>query len=199
MIKRRPLTATMLRAILTATMFAILLLGAFGFGFANSKLHDVAIDVSHTTADASASRNNLQNLQKVEKDLKDKAEVVQRANSIIADSQSYQYQNQIITDINDYAAKAGITITNITFSTTTQPTGTTTQPTTPVTPTPSGVRSMPVNVTLKNPIDYTSLLRFIKSIEQNLTKMQIAKINLSKDAGKNTVTSDTLTIQVYVR
>ena len=44
-----------------------------------------------------------------------------------------------------------------------------------------------------------SMLRFVKSIEQNLTKMQISKIGLSKDANSNNVTSDVLTIEVYIR
>ena len=198
MTKNHPLTATMLRAILSMSMFIVALLGGVGFYFANSKLKDFAVEVSHTAADANASRDNLQNLQRIRDYLKEKQTIVQRTNSIVADSQSYQYQNQIITDLNNYASKAGISITNINFASTQQQAAPS-QPATPAIPTPVGVKSTSVSVTLKNPVDYLSLLKFIKSTEQNLTKMQVSKINLSKDAGKNTVTSDVLTIEVYIR
>ena len=200
MIKRRPLTATTLRAILSVAMFVIAAVGGVAFWIANSKLEEYAIQVSHTSADADASRSNLQNLQKIQQTLTQDQEVVQRASNIVADSQSYQYQNQIITDLNDYAAKAGIEITNINFASTQTTTGgATPTPAAPAAPAPSGVKSMPVSVTLKNPVDYLSLLKFVKSIEENLTKMQISRINLSKDPTKNSVTSDALTIEVYVR
>lgn len=199
MMKRRPLTATLLRAILSISMFVVAAIGGTAFWIANSKLEEYAVEVSHTSADATASRDNLQNLQKIQKELDEDKEVVQRASSIVADSQSYQYQNQIITDLNGYAAKAGIEITNINFASTTTQT-TTPGTTTPAAPTaPSGVKSMPVSITIKNPVDYINLLKFINSIEENLTKMQISRINLSKDPTKNSVTSDALTIEVYVR
>ena len=198
MMKRHPLTATSLRVILSVSMFIVAAVGGVAFWVANSKLEEYAVEVSHTSADATASRDNLQNLQKIQQELEEDKEVVQRTSSIVADSQSYQYQNQIITDLNDYAAKAGIAITNINFaSTTTQTTPGTPTPAAPTTP--SGVKSMPVSITIKNPVDYLNLLKFVNSIEENLTKMQISRINLSKDPTRNSVTSDALTIEVYVR
>jgi hypothetical protein len=195
MIKLGSLTASQLRLILAISMFVIALLAAVGFSLINSELKKYAVEVSHVTADAAASRDNLQNLQKIEKQLKEDQDIVQKTNSIVAESQSYQYQDQIITDINDYATKAGIAITDINFAAqTTAPSATT-----PSTPTPSGVKSSTVRVTLKNPINYANLLRFIKSIEQNLTKMQVSSVNLSKDVASGGVSSDILTLQVYVR
>jgi hypothetical protein len=119
----------------------------------------------------------------------------------VADSQSYQYQNQIIGDLNDYANKAGIAITSIDFvadtpaATTTPPAGTRT----PTTIAPAGVKSTSVSITLQNPVPYDNMLRFIHSIEQNLTKMQISKIGLAKGSSGNAVTSEILTIQVYIK
>ncbi len=196
--KGRPFTATQLRLILSLSMFAIVMLTAVGFYFVNSHLKTYALDVSHVVVDANASRDNLQNLQKIEKQLKESQDIVQKTNNIVAESQSYQYQDQIITDINGYATRAGISITDINFSaqsTTTTPTANAT----PAAPTPSGVKSTSVAITLKNPVNYDNLLRFLKSIEQNLTKMQVSRINLSKDTSSSGVTSDILTLQVYVR
>lgn len=200
MIKSHSLTATQLRFILSISLFVIALIGGGGFFIVNSKLKDYAVEVSHVTADAEASRNNLQNLQKIQKQLADSQAIVQKASSIVAESQSYQYQDQIITDINNYATKAGVAIIDINFSSgqasATPPAGAAPAP---VTPAPSGVKSTSVAITLKNPVNYTNLLTFIKSIEQNLTKMQVSRINLSRDAAGNGVSSDILTLQVYVR
>lgn len=198
MIKDRPFTAIQLRLLLSLSMFVIALLVSVGFTFVNSQLKNYAVEVSHVAADANASRDNLQNLQKIETQLEDDQDIVQKTNSIVAESQSYQYQDQIITDINDYASRAGIGVTDINFSSQTAATPSASAPTSPVV-VPSGVKSSSVVLTLKNPINYDNLLRFIRSIEQNLTKMQVSRINLSKDSVSNGVTSDILTLQVYVR
>ena len=199
MIKGRPFTATQLRLLLSVSMFVIAVLAGVGFVLVNSQLKEYAIQVSHVAADASASRDNLQNLQTIEKQLKDDQDIVQKTNSIVAESQSYQYQDQIITDINNYASRSGIGITDINFSSQTA-SNTTPGATTPSTQIiPSGVKSSSVVITLKNPVNYDSMLRFIRSIEQNLTKMQVSRINLSRDTSTAGVTSDVLTLQVYVR
>lgn len=163
--------------------------------FALSLLGSLATDVSHTTVDATASENNLQNLQQVQQTLANEKDVIQRASNIVADSQSYQYQDQILTDLKAFAGQAGIVITNLDFSA-----ASTSKTATPTASTaPSGVKSTSVSVTLKNPVNYVNFLKFIKSIEQNLTKMQISKIALSKSASGSDVSSETLIIEVYIR
>ena len=196
--KGRQITASQLRLILTVSMFAITVLAGVGFSLVNSGLREFAVEVSHVAADAAAGRDNVQNLQRVQKKLAEDADIVQKTNSIVAESQSYQYQDQIITDINNYASRAGIGVTDINFAASTQ-TSTPGATQTPATSLPSGLKSSPVSITLKNPINYDNLLKFIKSIEQNLTKMQVARVNLSKDTSGGGVTSDALTLQVYVR
>jgi hypothetical protein len=201
--KKHSLTATALRAILSVSLFVITGIGITLFSFAHHTLKSVAVETSHTVADASASQNNLQNLKKLQQYLASKQDIVNRAASIVADSQSYQYQNQIINDLNDYAGRAGLAITNIDFAAAADATGSTPAGTAPVT-TPAapvaGVKSTSVSITLKNPVDYNSMLRFIKSIEQNLTKMQISSVGLSKDTTNATgVASTILNIEVYIK
>lgn len=200
--KKHALTATSLRLMLSISLLIIVGLGVLLFSLSYRTLNKVAVDVSHTVADADASQNNLQNLQNLKRNLASKHEVVQRAESIVAESRSYEYQNQIINDLNDYAARADLSITNIDFTgsqvgdTAAPPPGTTT-PTAPST-TVNGVKSTFVSISLKNPVEYTSVLRFLKSVEQNLTKMQIANIGLSK--GENdSISSDVLNIEVYIK
>lgn len=198
----KKMTATTLRLMLSVSLFVIAAIGIVGFFYAQGYLHTVAIDTSHSVVDANASQDNLQTLQKIQKTLIADQDVISRTNSIVADSQSYQYQNQIISDINTYAAKAGISITNLDFS---DKGGTTPAAVTPgsvsaTAPTqPAGVKATSVTVTLKNPVSYNNLLLFIRSIEQNLTKMQISRVSLSKGTDSSTVTSDALAIEVYIK
>ncbi len=189
------LSPTRLRIMLLIGMVVSLALISLVNSFALSLLGSLATDVSHTTVDATASENNLQNLQQVQQTLANEKDVIQRASNIVADSQSYQYQDQILTDLKAFAGQAGIVITNLDFSA-----ASTSKTATPTASTaPSGVKSTSVSVTLKNPVNYVNFLKFIKSIEQNLTKMQISKIALSKSASGSDVSSETLIIEVYIR
>lgn len=194
-----PMTATRLRLILVSSLFVIAILEAGIFTFAYGQLSQTAVDASHTAVDATASENNLATLQKIEKILDQEKDVVNRASSIVADSQSYQYQDQIITDLNNFANKNGVSITNVDFSGGQAP-ASSSQTAAPTTTAPTGLKSTSVTVTLKTPVNYDNLLRFIEAVEQNLTKMQISKISLSKgSATGNDITSDALTIEVYIR
>ena len=196
--KLKMLTATKLRLMLTVSLLVIESLAVLFIANANRDLKAYADDVSQVRADDNASQNNIQNLQKIQQELLKNKDVIERASDIVADSQSYEYQDQIITDLNDYAAKAGISVTNIDFIAA-DPSAATTPLTQPsATPAPAGVKSTSVSVTVKNPIIYENLLRFIKSIEQNLTKMQISRVGLAKDTTGG-VSSEALTIEVYIR
>lgn len=193
------LTPIKLRIILSVSMFLIVAVAVTVATLSYPFLRKSAVEVSHATLDASASQNNVRALEELKEKLEEDREVVSRANSIVAESKSYQYQDQIIGDLNNYASKAGVEITNIDFSTSTAaPSPSSTTPAAPAPTAPSGVKSMQATVTLKNPINYLSLLRFLRSIEQNLTKMQVSKVSLAKDASGG-VSSETLTIEVYVR
>lgn len=202
---KKPLTATKLRVMLSVSLFVVALGAGAVFYFANRQLNTYAGDVSTSTAEADASQNDLQTLQHIQQELKDNQDAVKRAAQIVADSKSYQYQNQIIGDLNDYARRAGITITNIDFSDTgtgSSASSSAAAGSSAASPTPAvaGVKSTAVSITLQNPVDYDSLLTFMHSIEQNLTKMQIASVNISKDTSTATgVTSNVLTLEVYIR
>lgn len=195
--RARIITATKLRLYLSGSLLLVVLVAIAALYFANDKLQTYATEVSQATAQAQESQNNIQSLQRIQQELADNKSVIERTRDIVADSKSYQYQDQIIKDLNDYAKQSGITITNMDFSAASTTTPATT-PTTPAPTAPTGVKSTSVSVALKNPVSYTNLLRFVRSIEQNLTKMQISRTNLSKSEN-NQVTSEVLTIEVYIR
>jgi hypothetical protein len=198
---KKSLSATQLRLVLSISLIIIALLQGGIFAFAYNHMTATATEVSHTVVDANASQNNLTTLEKIKNTLSSEKDVVERAQSIVAESQSYQYQNQIITDLNGFAARNNVAITNVDFTSSTTPAANApATATTPTAPIPTGLKSTSVVVTLKTPVDYNNLLRFIASIEQNLTKMQISKVALSKGQSTDSeIMSDALTIEVYIR
>ena len=201
--------AVNLRLILSVSLVLFVAVAAMIVYLANTQLREVATIASNKAADATASDDAVFTLERIQKKLNEEKGTIERVNSIVADSQSYQYQNQIISDLNDYASKASITITNLDFSAgnTTASTPGAPSPALPATPdaaavapaTTGGLKSTSVSVTLANPVNYNNLLRFIRLIEQNLTKMQISKVNLTKEADATEVNTETFTIDVYIR
>lgn len=210
------LSPVKLRLILVGCLVLLVGVGAGVFMVGYNVLADYSAKARTTAAEAQASNSSLQNLIVVKRELAEKQDTVERASQIVAASKSYVYQDQIIRDINNFANNAGLSVTNITFADakvtpTTPSTTNTSSPTTTNSPSataaggttavPSGVKSMTATVTLKNPVDYNAMLRFIHSIEGSLFKMRISQVTLSRpaDAKGNEVTSDVLTIEVYVR
>lgn len=210
--KKTHLTPTTLRLILSTGLILAIAAAVIVFVFASGRLGEVATTVSHKVSDAKASQNSLANLKKIEEFIADHQETVTRANEIVAESKSYEYQDQIIYDLKTYAENADITITNFDFaagnsSTTTAapvagaaaPAAGTPAPTETAAPAASGVKSTSVSISVESPVRYENILRFIKAVEQNLTKMQVSAVSLAKGTGKDEVGTDTLTIEVYIR
>ena len=209
MSKKFTLTATNLRIILAVSLVAITAIGAGGFALVYNWLDGFAADASTVASQAAASESELQELSQTEKMLKTQHHAVERASKIAAESKSYQYQDQIINDLNDFARKAGITISDITFaddnakggsssssSSSSSKTGTSL-------PAIAGLKATTASVTVKNPVEYRKLLTFMYLVEQSLTKMRIANVDLSRSTAQgqppDSITSNTLTIEVYLR
>ena len=199
--KKLELTAPLLRLILALTITIMISIGAAGFWLIREELVKLASEANSLATGVSASRYNLQNLKKLELELKRLQDAEQKATTIAAESKSYMYQNQIISDIYAMAEKTGLSIDTIDFtSASSAPTDTTQTINGSVAS--SGLKSTFANISVKNPVDYDDLLAFVRYIELNSTKMQISKISLVSQitggavAGVN---SDAFNIEVYVR
>lgn len=219
------LTATKLRLGLSVLLLLMLVGMAVGFYFAYSFLSETAKTAAETQAEAMSSDARLQNLRQLEAQLKEYEDTIQTAQSIVADSQSYQYQNQIINDITNYANQAGISIVSITFLDSTGSSESsspapapqaapTEQPPAPggegsagegesapaaATPAAPSIKSVQASIQLGEGVNYNSLLHFVHLIEQNLTRMQISDLSLSGGGGESGGSSQTLNIEVYVK
>lgn len=204
------LTASKLRLILIVGIIALLGIAVALFILVRGILTNYAAEVQQITGKSQSSSNDVASLTKLKEKLETDRAAVERTKDLVAESKEYQYQDQIIKDINSYATKAGISISGYAFDSTSSapgsaPSGGAAAPapaaggaTPPGSGAISGLKSISVTITPKSPLKYESLMNFIHYIEQNLTKMQLAGISFSKD-DKGQVTANALTIEVYVR
>lgn len=206
-LKKASLNAVSFRVLLSVILIIIAAGGISLFAFTYSKLQNYATEVSAATTNASASDNNLQNLQATKQQLAKNTDAIKRASDIVAQSQAYQYQDQIINDLNAYAGLAGVSIINFSFTDSqaaggASP-GTTGTPSTPSTttktPTVNGAKMTNVSITLKSPVDYNSFLTFLHYIEQNLTRMQVSSVDVTRNEDGSGVTVGSLTLGVYIK
>lgn len=199
------MTPTRFRAILCISIVLLLIAAVGGFIFFRTTLLDYAAKVNQSAQQASISTNDVATLERLKEEMEDNKVAVTRANNIVADSQSYQYQDQIINDLSIYARAAGVAVSSYNFidesaaasSTSSQ---TTTDTAAQATPNPTGLKSTKVSISLKSPANYRSIMKFIHSIERNLTKMQLSGISLSgSPETRDNITVNPLTIEVYIR
>lgn len=203
--KLSSMTPVKLRLILGFSLVILSVLGVGVFTFGYGQIKDFVVTAQDVASKAQTSQSSIQDLVTTKKFLETNADAVNRANQLVAESKSYVYQDQVISDINKYASEAGLVITNIAFAaaTTTATSGAASTPAAgSATAAPSGVKSITANVTVQNPTDYLAMLNFIHLIEQSLFRMQISQVGISAsgdDKHPNQVSSDILTIEVYVR
>lgn len=203
------LTPVTLRIVLIAALLLLTVIGTGLFMVGYGKVKEYAADAQKTADEASTSNSSIQDLIATKKELEQDADTVDRAAQLVAQSQAYKYQDQIITDIDRFTSEAGLSVTNISFADTKTTSVASTTTTPPVaggtaggTAAPAGVKSITATVTLKNPVDYEKMLNFVHLIEQSLFRMQISQISLSRStdaSNPNLVSSDVLTIEVYIR
>lgn len=193
------LTATRLRTVLFVSIIGTLVLIGAGFYFIQDQLYNFAVQVSHTNEDAMTSRDDIATFEKLKQNLEDDATNVERTKSIVADSKAYEYQDQIIKDLNTYASRSGLTIASFTFANATAPgtagAATAAKPVAAI----SGLKSTTASIVLATPTKYNNVMKFIHSIEQNLTKMQLAGISLAKGSAADEVSINALDIEVYIK
>lgn len=207
--EKQAFSAVTMRLVLVVVLLLILALMSGGFYVAYSSLRTTAEEVAKTQSEAQVSDARVQNLISLERQLKQHTYAIDRAKQIVAESKSYQ--NQIITDLTHYATQAGVSITSFTFEGDAPVANSgATQTTTPATEgatddaaqsaTPTGnFKSTQVSIQLGENVSYQNLLHFLYLIEQNLTRMQVAAVSMTKGEAADAVTAQTLNLEVYIR
>lgn len=178
---KQPFNPQALRGALLIILIAIMSGGAGLFYLGLNQVREYARQVNHSVADAQASDTQVQSLQKLKDELAQSQVLVAKANQMFATPESYQ--SQAVTDINTYAAAAGVTVTKTSFDV------------------PSPGQNPSVTVGLKSPTSYSKLIQFLSGIEGNLPKMQVTSIGLShvNGGGADSVAVDDIKIAIATR
>jgi hypothetical protein len=194
------MTPILLRKLLIAALVGTIAAAGAGFYFASDFLSKTALETEHVKADAELLTSDLEKLSRLQTEMKDKADIVARAEQIVSDSASFQHQDQVVEDVTAYAKVAGVKISGFSFAgsgASSSSGGGTTAPGAVSIP---GVKSIEATVTLQTPIKYTNFLKFLEAIEQNLTKMQVTGVNMTPAADDpNAINNPSVGLSIYVR
>lgn len=222
---RKSISATGAERLFGVVIVLLLVALVADFIFVTNFLRAKANDTETLRLRADASDSDVAKLKSADTWLKRNKEAVERVDAVVAQSKLYQYQNQIIQDLNGYGDQLGIPVSGYSFSTPLNlsspgaptagaappvPTApTTTAPaaqaptggTLPTAPkAPAGVNSTTVTVTFGDKVSYTNFLNLLRLVEQNVTRMQVTDISLTPDSKEpSTIINPSITIIVYVK
>ncbi len=169
---------------------------------ANEVLSAKATEVDHVHSDAELAQQELVGLKSLQSNLKENADVVAKTNEIVSIAKQYKFQDQVIKELSAYAQKSGVEIIGYDFGSTPGSKVIAT-PTQGAAPAPTTNANVPpktkVVVRLRNDISYNNFLKFLMSIEQNLTKMQLTGITLQPiDKNPSNVQGPVIELEVFI-
>ncbi|MCC9312831.1 MAG: hypothetical protein KFF74_01460 [Candidatus Nanosynbacter sp.] len=196
---KKVLNASIARIILSLLLLIILSAMVGLVIFAYSFLSKTSEEVGKMQTEAIAVDAKIQSLLASKSQLDRNSDTVKKAKNIVSESKLYQYQNQIIQDLNTYADRAGIPIKAFSFQNepTTSAKTATSSKRTPASP--AGVKSTFVSIQLGDHIDYTKFLHFLSLIEKNVTRMQLLGVSISRGANNHEISIQSLEVKVYTR
>ena len=196
---KKVLNASIARIVLSLLLLIILSAMVGLVIFAYSFLSKTSEEVGKMQTEAIAVDAKIQSLLASKSQLDRNSDTVKKAKNIVSESKLYQYQNQIIQDLNTYADRTGILIKAFSFQnepTTSTKTATSSKRTST---SPAGVKSTFVSIQLGDHIDYTKFLHFLSLIEKNVTRMQLSGVSISRGANNHEISIQSLEVKVYTR
>lgn len=188
--KKRSLSAIGLQRIFIASIVLMIILLIFGFSWLSQSLEEQHISTDHVKIDAEIARNDISQLRQLEGYIEDNQETIDRAQAIV--SEASQYQHQVIRDIDAFAAQTNVTIQGYNFEPAEGGTN--------ATAASGSTTATNVTVTLNNPVTFTDYMRFLKAIEQNLTRMQVTGVSMSPEGNNpDLVSNPQVGLEVYLK
>lgn len=174
--------ATSFRA--TMGVIVTLIVGGSVFGFYNvqSWLLEYSDKVGAVIPQSNEASSIVQLTNKMQSDITKYTPTTNKANAMITAD-----QDSVIQKLNNLASSTGVSITNSSFRVADAAEG-------------AGLIGVKLNlatISINNPVNYTTLIRFIKAVEGSLPKMQISQINISRVAESSNVNVSSIVIEYY--
>ena len=196
---KKVLNASIARIILSLLLLIILSAMVGLVIFAYSFLSKTSEEVGKMQTEAIAVDAKIQSLLASKSQLDRNSDTVKKAKNIVSESKLYQYQNQIIKDLNTYANRTGIPIKAFSFQNEPTTSAKTAKSSKRTPASPAGVKSTFVSIQLGDHIDYTKFLHFLSLIEKNVTRMQLSGVSISRGANNHEISIQSLEVKVYTR
>lgn len=203
--KKRVLTPSILRAILSVALLLMIAAGVGIFVLGYQQLDTVAKETRELDTKAKATSNELQALTTLKSQLDKQSKDVERAEKIISITKNYTYQDQVVQDLVAYATASGLDVKSIDFSannTTAASSSSSSSSSTSsaaIIKAPNGTKSISAAIALHTPVNYDNLRDFVYRIEKNLFQMQISSLRLSVNNDGQGISVDGFTVIAYVR
>ncbi len=164
------------------------------FALSQKVMEEKHVSTDHYRIDAELAQEELVRLQQLQTTLSDNKADIDKTAKIVADSQQYQFQDQVVNDVTRYASRYNIDILSFDFGI--KPGAISQGAATGG----SSQQKTAVSVQLNNNIPYDSLLKFLKSLENNVTKMQLTGLSLQPNvADANQILAPTIELEVFLR
>lgn len=220
--KKKQLTAVATERLFGVVILLLLIGLVVDFIFVTNFLKSEAVKTETLHAQSDATDSDIAKLKSANAWLQDNEDVLERTSNVVAQSKLYQYQNQIIEDLDGYGKQAGVIISGYSFtlpssgtpsapaagaSPGSTPGATSPPPSTPAAPgaanasskVPSGINSTSVTVTFGDKIGYQNFLNFLRLVEKNVTRMQVTNMSLNPDSLDGRIISNpNITLIVYM-
>lgn len=196
---KKVLNASIARIVLSLLLLIILSAMVGLVIFAYSFLSKTSEEVGKMQTEAAAVDAKIQSLLASKSQLDRNSDTVKKAKNIVSESKLYQYQNQIIQDLNTYADRTGIPIKAFSFQNEPTTSAKTAKSSKRTPASPAGVKSTFVSIQLGDHIDYTKFLHFLSLIEKNVTRMQLLGVSISRGANNHEISIQSLEVKVYTR
>jgi hypothetical protein len=172
----------------------LILVAALGTGvwWLQGVLAERVASTDRAKTDSEVAQLNLERLGKLQIQLQQQKDIVERADQIAATADNYQYQDQVVSDLENYANRHGIGIDNFDFSAASNKASSANSP--------AGTTRTPFTVSLRGPLQFDTFMSFLRDIENNLTKLQVSSLSLtpSQDNPKM-VNNPSLSLVVYLK
>ena len=180
--KKSNMKASSLRSIMVVFLLLTIGLSTYGFYLAQCWLNDFAISVGQAVSKSTASSTSSQGISQLQAALSERQTAIDKTNAFTISSQDYQ--TQAFNDLTKYALNTGVLISDYNVPN----------------PTTTDAKLSYITIKFNNPVQTSSLIKFLKLIETNLPKMQVSGITLRDNPSTiGTVNVDPLTIGVYTK
>lgn len=168
-----PKVANGFKYLLLLTMLLLLAFIVLGFYYEQNALREFAQSITgNSQATVNASNQSNLNLSKIE---------IDKINSLFFEKENYK--DSVKNDLSIYASKSSVKISDYIFSNTTS--------------SEASLQTVVVELKMKEPVEYGSLMQFMKYTENSLPKMQIVNLNLEKNSDSRVVVKE-FKIEVYL-